>query len=274
MRQAAASVRNPGQAPRDGSGGAVRGVRRSARRHRPSGEAATLGGHRPHHTSAGPKPSCSGRPRTGQLLRLPDTMAGSVCRSAAAAEAARVRTPSSDAARIADTRCPQRGQWTGRSPPVQRQRTWPSRLRQKGHSSSAQAAVMASVARHMTTARHTLPGHPRPPAGRRGRTQHRAPEAADGQSAGRSVQVTSTVTVLRAASGRPPARRRRGGHRASRLTPASKLLECHQGVARHPYRRMLGALTERGISSIAAAHPGGVCSMRKAATFVGLALGL
>jgi hypothetical protein len=56
--------------------------------------------------------------------------------------------------------------------------------------------------------------------------------------------------------------------------PASKLLESHQGVARHPYRRMLGALTERGISSIPAAHPGGVRSMRKAATFVGLALDL
>jgi hypothetical protein len=74
---------------------------------------------------------------------------------------------------------------------------------------------------------------------------------------------------------RPPSRRQRhNAHRASSLTPASKLLESHQGVARHPYRRMLGALTERGISSIPAAHPGGVRSMQKAATFVGLALGL
>ena len=75
---------------------------------------------------------------------------------------------------------------------------------------------------------------------------------------------------LRPPSGPAPTRRSPG----EQPHPPSKLLESHQGVARHPYRRMLGALTESGTSSTPAAHPGGVRSMRKAATFVGLALGL
>jgi hypothetical protein len=74
---------------------------------------------------------------------------------------------------------------------------------------------------------------------------------------------------------RPSSRRQRhDAHRASSLTPASKLLESHQGVARHPYRRMLGALTERGISSYPCRPSWRSPQHAEGSNLVGLALGL
>jgi hypothetical protein len=136
----------------NGSGGTSRGGRRRFRR-RPT---QRRGGHAGRTPTAShvdqPEPSPSGCPPTGPLARLLDT--------------------------TADARPPQRShcRWplcgtcvghplsaAGGPVAVHRrtdQRTWPSRPRQKDPRGSAQAAVLAPVAGHLTAAGPTLPGHP------------------------------------------------------------------------------------------------------------------
>ena len=74
--------------------------------------------------------------------------------------AARVGHPTGDAARVSDTRCPQRGRRTGRCPPAQRPADMTVEAAAEGPQRFAQAAVMAPVAGHLTAAGRTLPGHP------------------------------------------------------------------------------------------------------------------
>jgi hypothetical protein len=123
-------VRHPGQPPRTAAAEPSGALPQVPPPSDPSGEVATAGRHRPHRTSAQPEPSapmCVCAP-TGQPVRSPDTTAGRVRRSAAVAAgrcAAWVRTPTGDAARVADTCCPQRGQRTGRCPLAQRPAAMP-----------------------------------------------------------------------------------------------------------------------------------------------------
>jgi hypothetical protein len=85
--------------------------------------------------------------------------------------------------------------------------------------------------------------------------------------------LTSRPALRAAASGgrpRPAATRRSPGDQPHPPPSRSKATRVW---ARHPYRQMVGVLTDPGILP-PAAHPGGVRSARKAATFVGLALDL
>jgi len=74
--------------------------------------------------------------------------------------AARVRTATGDAGRVADTCCPQSGWWTGGCPPARRPADMAVEAAAEVRGGSAQAAVMAPVAGHLTAAGRTLPGHP------------------------------------------------------------------------------------------------------------------
>jgi hypothetical protein len=123
---------------------------------------------------------------------------GRVRASAAIADgrcAVRIRTPDGDAAGVSDTRCPQRGRRTGRCPPAQRPADvtveaaaeGPQRFRPGGGNGTG----CRTPDPH--TSRSDPAWTPRPPAGRRGRTQDRTPEVADGQSADRSLVTTSST---------------------------------------------------------------------------------
>jgi hypothetical protein len=143
MRRAVRRCPTPRTATTDGSGGTVRGPAAGSAAVRPSGEVAAAGRHRPHRTSAQPEPPspvCVRRPSTRPAA---GHHGGRVRRSAAVAAgrcAAWVRTPTGDAARVADTWCPQRGQRTGRRPlaerpaamPVEAAAEGPQRLRPGG----------------------------------------------------------------------------------------------------------------------------------------------
>jgi hypothetical protein len=139
-----AGVRHPGQPPRTAAAEPSGALPQVPPPSDPSGEVAAAGRHRPHRTSAQPEPSapmCLRRPVNPPGRRTPRR--GRVRRSAAVAAgrcAAWVRTPTGDAARVADTCCPQRGQRTGRRPlaerpaamPVEAAAEGPQRLRPGG----------------------------------------------------------------------------------------------------------------------------------------------
>ncbi len=152
----------PRTATRTAAAEPSRGVRRRFRR-RPTQRRGVRGGRTPtapHVRLA--EPSSSVCPLTGQPARLPDTTTDAPPRNAAAVagrRAAPVRTPTGDAARVADTYCTG-GHRTGRCPLAERPADMTVEAAAEGRSDSAQAAVMAPVAGHPTAARHTLPGHP------------------------------------------------------------------------------------------------------------------
>ena len=107
------------------------------------------------------------------------------------------------AARVSDTRCPHSGRRTGRCHRHNNQRTWPSRLRQKGRSGSAQAAVMAPVAGHLTAAGPLLLDTS---SARRTTWPHTGQDAgSSGRSIRRSLVTTSSTLPQGRPCGRPPA---------------------------------------------------------------------
>jgi hypothetical protein len=201
-----AGVRHPGQPPRQ-------------RRNRPgcpppsdpSGEVTTLGGHRPHRTSAQrnrhrrrcvrPPVNPPGRrtPRREASAAAPPLQVAVVRHGSGHRPAMRhrPRTPAVRSAASGPVAVHRRND----------QRPCPSRLRHKGRSGCVQAAAMAPVGGHLTAAGGTLPGRPVRPQDDVA-AQDRTPQAADGQSADRSSSLQLPLpssSRLRAAAfgGRP-----------------------------------------------------------------------
>jgi hypothetical protein len=118
------------------------------------------------------------------------------------------------AARVSDTRCPQRGRRTGRCPQAQRPADMTVEAAAEGPQRFSPGGGNGTGCRTPDRSGSHPPWTPRPPAGRRGRTQDRTPEAADGQSADRSGSLQPSLHFLKVgpAGGhlrRPSSRRQR-----------------------------------------------------------------
>jgi hypothetical protein len=145
---------------------------------RPSGEVAAAGGHRPHRMSAEPEPSSSVGVRSPVTPGAAGHRGGRVRRSAAVADgrrAARGRTLTGDAARVADTRCPQTGHRTGRCPPAERPADMTVEAAAEGPQRFRPDGGNGTGCRTPDLQQDTLLDT-RPPAGQRGRTPDRTPE--------------------------------------------------------------------------------------------------
>jgi hypothetical protein len=197
MRRAVRGVGNLGQQPRTAAAETVRGVRRRFRRRpTPAARWPLVGRHRP----------LARRNRPRRCVRPPIHSPGCwTPRRTPPPQHGHCRWPLCGTGRTPDRRCGScGGHPLSAARPADRSESTgtttsghnPSRLRQKGRSGSAQAAVMAPVAGRLTAA-----GRTRPPAGRRGHTPDRTPEAADGQSADRSGSYNFLYSSL--PQGRP-----------------------------------------------------------------------
>jgi hypothetical protein len=210
-----AGVRHPGQPPRTAAAEPSGALPQVPPPSDPSGEVAAAGRHRPHRTSAQPEPPspvCVRRPSTRPAA---GHHGGRVRRSAAVAAgrcAAWVRTPTGDAARVADTCCPQRGQRTGRRPlaerpaamPVEAAAEGPQRFHPDGGNGIGwRTPDRSRVAFCLDT-----------PSARGTIWPHRTPQAADGQSADRSARYN----FLYSSQGRPAGGRLRRPSSADRDT--------------------------------------------------------
>jgi hypothetical protein len=203
-----AGVRNPGQPPRTAAAepSGVSAAVRPQRRRVHAGRTLTASHvRRAGSVTVGVSAHRSTRPAAGHH-------GGHVRRSAAVAAgrcAAQVRTLTGDAARVADTYCPQRGQRTGRCPPAQRPAAMTVEAAAEGPQRFRPGGGDGTGCRTPDRSRWHPAWTPRLAAGRRGRAQDRTPQAADGQSADRSLVTTSSTLpsrpALRAAAcgGRP-----------------------------------------------------------------------
>jgi len=172
-----AGVRNPDSHP-DGSGGSVRGVLRRFRRC--------------------PTPAARW-PVTANIDRIARPPSRNCHRRGARqpVQMAIVQHVSDTDGRcgtVADTRCPQRGLRTGRCPPAEPPADMTVETAAEGLQRFRPGGSYRTGYRTPDRSRSHRAGHPRPPAGRRGHTRDRTPEAADGQSADRVRVVTTSST--------------------------------------------------------------------------------
>src|SRR5215211_70254 len=237
MRGAVRGVRNPGQQPRTAAAAEPSGVSAAGSAVDVSGEVAAAGGHRPHRMSGQPESSSSVCPPTDQRAGPPETTADAPPRNAPMQMA--VCGTGSDSDRRCGTR---RGhllsaerlvdRWvsTGTTTSGHGRRgggRGPRRFRPGGSDGTG--------CRTPDRSRSHPPWTPRPPAGERGRTQDRTPEAADGQSADPPIVPARYNFFYSSFKTGPEARRRHDGHRGTGLTLTPGQAEAAAGMLHGPH---------------------------------------